>query len=328
MNKLIIYPGRFHPFHKGHKSSYDFLATNYGADNVFVASTNAQAPLTSPFSFAEKKQMAEALGIPADKIVQVKNPYRSEEITGRVSEPTNTVLIYGLSEKDVSRFSFTKKDGSPGYMQPYPKDEQQLKPMTEHAYVVLTPTIVFKVLGKDSNSASQIRSAYASADQKDRKKILTDLYGKVDKNIKEIFDKKMSVVEELSRLMTTLKESRDPQDNNMRKIQLALEMERNLKQLEEADLEGHYMINDPDGHRIVPAGGQGSWTQPALNINIISELLKVAEMVKQGNYDSAYHLMFTNKALQSKVEAAKLHDQWMDKNGQRSLATDKEVPLK
>ena len=57
MNKLVIYPGRFHPFHKGHHASYDFLSKGYGTDNVYVASSNAQAPLTSPFSFDEKKQM-------------------------------------------------------------------------------------------------------------------------------------------------------------------------------------------------------------------------------------------------------------------------------
>jgi len=109
MNKLVIYPGRFHPFHKGHYASYDFLTKGYGTDNVYVASSNAQAPLTSPFSFDEKKQMMLLTGIPADKIVQVKNPYRSEEITGRINNPEETVLIYGLSEKDIARFSFKKK---------------------------------------------------------------------------------------------------------------------------------------------------------------------------------------------------------------------------
>jgi hypothetical protein len=303
MNKLIIYPGRFHPFHKGHFSSYQFLTKGYGTDNVFIASTNAQAPLTSPFSFEEKKAMMVLTGVPEEKVVQVKNPYRSEEITGRVSNPEDTALIYALSEKDIGRFSFTKKDGTPGYMQPYPKDEAQLKPMTEHAYVVLTPTVTFKVLGKDANSASQIRSTYTNADDKTRKQMLKDLYGKVDSKVKAIFDKKMEVVEQLSRMMTTLKESRDPMDKNMRKVELALEMERNLRQIEEADMEGHYQN---DG-KIIPAGGQGSWTADSLKTNIVGQFIELAQQIKSGNYSGAYHTLFTNKAFQSKFEALKLY---------------------
>ena len=31
MNYLVIYPGRFHPFHRGHRASYEYLAKKYGA---------------------------------------------------------------------------------------------------------------------------------------------------------------------------------------------------------------------------------------------------------------------------------------------------------
>lgn len=305
MNKIVIYPGRFHPFHKGHFGSYQFLVREFGGDNVYIASTNAQAPLTSPFSFEEKKQMMQLLGVPAEKIVQVKNPYRSEEITGQVSNPEDTVLVYALSDKDIGRFSFTKKDGTPGYMQPMPKDEAQLKDMTQHAYVTLTPTVTFKVQGKDANSASQIRSAYVKAEEADRKKILKDLYGTVDKNVKAIFDKKMAVVEQLSSMMTTLKESRDPMDKNMRKVELALEMERQLRTIEEADMEGHYL----DGDRIVPAGGQGSWNEDGLRSNIAANFAKFIEMFKVSNYAGLYYELYKNKAFQSKLEALTLHQE-------------------
>lgn len=305
MNRIVIYPGRFHPFHKGHFASYQFLVREFGADNVYIASTNAQAPLTSPFSFEEKKQMMKTLGVPEDKIVQVKNPYRSEEITGRVNRPEEMVLIYALSEKDVGRFSFTKKDGTPGYMQPLPKDEAQIKDMTQHAYVALTPTVTFKVQGKDANSASQIRSAYVKAEDKERKDILKDLYGTVDKNVKAIFDKKMAVVEQLSSMMTTLKESRDPMDVNMRKVELALEMERQLRTIEEADMDGHYV----QGERIVPAGGQGSWTEDGLKANIVAQMTKFVQMLRTQNYEGAYEELFSNKAFQSKLEALSLLNQ-------------------
>ena len=34
MNYLVIYPGRFHPFHRGHRASYEYLAKKYGEDHV------------------------------------------------------------------------------------------------------------------------------------------------------------------------------------------------------------------------------------------------------------------------------------------------------
>ena len=49
-NVLVIYPGRFQPFHKGHKAVYDYLASRYGRDNVFITTSNKVAPPRSPFT--------------------------------------------------------------------------------------------------------------------------------------------------------------------------------------------------------------------------------------------------------------------------------------
>ena len=119
------------------------------------------------------------------------------------------------------------------------------------------------------------------------------------------FMAKMGIVEELSSMMTTLKESRDPLDRNMRKVELALEMERTVKQIEEADLEGHYV----QGERIVPAGGMGSWTAEGLKENIVAQMSKFVDMLRQQNYQGAYEELFGNKAFQSKLEALVLLDQ-------------------
>ena len=32
MNYLVVYPGRFHPFHQGHLASYNYLTKKYGDD--------------------------------------------------------------------------------------------------------------------------------------------------------------------------------------------------------------------------------------------------------------------------------------------------------
>lgn len=329
MNKIVIYSGRFHPFHKGHKASYDYLTKQFGKDDVYVAASGAMAPLTSPFSFEEKKSMAEKLGVPADKFVMVKNPYQAREITDKINKPEDTVLVYALSEKDIDRFQFTKKDGTLGYIQPYPKDEAYLKDMTQHSYAFLTPTVKFKIAGKDLDSATAIRKLYIDSDDAGKNRILKDLYGKADKELKQLFDRKLGVTEELSRIMSTLKEGvMDKQDKNMRKVELALEMEREVKAIEEANLENASFVNTEKGHRIMPAGGMGSWDFDGLRKSVVDTLDQVAGFIRGGQLDTAYNLAYRpGAALEKKLQALALYDQWMDAHGNKPLPMDKEVSL-
>jgi hypothetical protein len=196
MNYLVIYPGRFHPFHLGHKASYDWLTKQFGEDSVYIASSNVQDPDTSPFTFADKVAMMTKLGVPVSHVVNVKNPYQATEITSSLAdeEKQNTVLVFAVSAKDAERFSFApKKDGSPSYLQPLPENKKGLKPMTKQGYIAVTPTVNFKVKGVDANSASQIRKLYLDGNDADRKQIITDLYGAPDTELKDIFDQKLGV---------------------------------------------------------------------------------------------------------------------------------------
>jgi hypothetical protein len=206
MRTVVIYPGRFHPFHRGHRASYDHLVQQYGADNVFVVSSDKQDADNSPFSFDDKLDMMTKLGIPPGRIARVVNPYQAREITSQIDDKDNTVLIFAVSEKDMSgpdaRFNFKPKaDGTAGYIQPIP-DSGKLKPMSQHAYVAVTPTVNFKVRGADANSASQIRKEYIKGNDADREQIIADLYGDMDAGIKDIFDRKL-------RAPTAVNESRE-----------------------------------------------------------------------------------------------------------------------
>ena len=195
MRTVVIYPGRFHPFHRGHKASYDYLVKRYGVDNVFVVSSDKQDADKSPFSFDDKLDMMTKLGISPGRIAQVKNPYQAKEITKEIDDKDNTVLIFAVSEKDMSgpeaRFDFKPKaDGTAGYIQPIP-DSGRLLPMSKHAYVAVTPTVNFQVRGADANSASEIRKEYIKGNDADREQIIADLYGDMDAGIKDIFDRKL-----------------------------------------------------------------------------------------------------------------------------------------
>ena len=202
MNFIVIYPGRFHPFHLGHMASYEYLVKRFGDNAVYLATSDVQAPITSPFSYADKVEMMTTLGVPASRIVKVKNPYQAKEITDSLSpeEKSTTALIFAVSEKDMqqdsARFQFgTKKNGEPTYLQPMPENEKQLKPMSQHAYVMITPTVNFRVKGADANSASQIRQMYIKGSDADRNGIIADLYGEVVPRLRDTFDARLGTAE-------------------------------------------------------------------------------------------------------------------------------------
>ena len=154
MKTVVIYPGRFHPFHKGHASVYNTLVNKFGKDSVYIATSNKIDPPKSPFSFTEKRDMMALTGVDPRRVVQVVMPYIAKEITDSY-DPDNTILLFAVSDKDMAedpRFQFKpKKDGSPSYYQPAQKN---MRPFKEHGYIITVPTLQFNVLGKPMQSAS------------------------------------------------------------------------------------------------------------------------------------------------------------------------------
>jgi len=204
MNYLVIYPGRFHPFHLGHKASYDYLVNKYGADAVYIATSDKQAPVTSPFSYSDKVAMMTKLGVPASHVVKVKNPYQATEITDNLSpeQKADTVLIFAVSAKDAERFNFKpKRDGSASYIQSLSSAGKKLQPMTKAAYIDITPTVNFRVRGRDANSATVVRQLFVDGNDADRDQIITDLYGAVDTGLRDMFKQRLGVTDNVVKMM-------------------------------------------------------------------------------------------------------------------------------
>lgn len=211
MRTIVVYPGRFHPFHRGHKASYDYLVKKYGPDSVYIVTSNVQAPVTSPFSYSDKVQMMSKLDIPASHIVQVRNPYQAREIYDNIPDAENTALIYAVSEKDMqgadARFKFgAKKNGEPSYMQPLPEDPEFMQPLTKHAYVDITPTVDFQVRGANANSASEIRKLYMAGSDSDRDSIIADLYGEVYPDLRDTFDARLAQTQQVQEVVREARE--------------------------------------------------------------------------------------------------------------------------
>lgn len=195
---LVIYPGRFQPFHKGHHAVFEWLSNKFGRNNVYIATSNKVDGGKSPFSFAEKSYFMQLTGVPADRIVQAAQPYGIESVLqgGNISvaNPENTVVIFAVSEKDMAedpRFAkWTKKDGSPTYFQPL-QDIKNTKNMIEHGYIMTVPTFDFTVLGQPMRSASELRKMYGTSDEATRQKIIADLFGKYTREAEQIMNSKI-----------------------------------------------------------------------------------------------------------------------------------------
>ena len=200
---FVIYPGRFHPFHKGHKGVYDYLSTKYGGNDVYITTTDKVELPKSPFTFDEKVKMMTLTGVPLKKIVKVAQNYNLQNLVGKIPIDINRdSIIFAVSEKDMAedpRFSkFTKKDGSPAYLQPLPKRLDKLQPAITHGYIDTVPTTDFTVLGMPARSASQLRAQYAGLNPQQRTEFIKDLFGKYDESVYNIMNNKLASPQGLS----------------------------------------------------------------------------------------------------------------------------------
>ena len=178
MKQLVIMPGGFHPFHAGHMALYNAAKEAFPDADVYVAATNDTS--TRPFPFAVKEKLAKLAGVDAGHFVQVKSPFRAREITQNY-DPETTELIFVRSTKDQNKppqAGGVKKGGNPGYLQPLNDDPQ---PMNKHAYMAYLPTVEF---GPGMTSATEIRNAWPTLNEKRKTALVMSLYPKTQTNPK------------------------------------------------------------------------------------------------------------------------------------------------
>ena len=178
MTTVVIMPGGFHPFHAGHAALYNSARRAFPDAEVFVAATNDTS--ARPFPFAVKEKLAKLAGVEPGHFVQVKSPFRAEEITSQFN-PDQDLLIFVRSEKDATKPPQTggvKKDGSPAYLQPL-IGARRLEPFAQHAYMAYLPTVEF---GPGMTSATEIRSAWPQLNDKRKTALVMSLYPKTQTN--------------------------------------------------------------------------------------------------------------------------------------------------
>ena len=178
MSTVVIMPGGFHPFHAGHLALYRSAQQAFPGAEVYVAATNDTS--TRPFPFAIKEKLAKLAGVNPTYFVQVKSPFRADEITKKY-DPKKDRLIFVRSEKDADKPpqpGGVKKDGSPSYLQPL-AGQTNIRPFGEHAYMAYLPTVEF---GPGMTSATEIRSAWPRLSKKRKTALVMSLYPAAQKN--------------------------------------------------------------------------------------------------------------------------------------------------
>jgi len=198
MTTVVIMPGGFHPFHPGHLALYQSAQAAFPDAEVYVAATNDKSD--RPFDISDKQKIAYAAGVEPGHFVQVKSPFRAEEIT-RQYDPNQDVLIFVRSEKDANAQPLpggVKKDGSPSYLQPY--DPEHVETFARHAYMDYLPTVEF---GPGAfTSATQIRTAWPTLTDRRKLALVMSLYPNTQqdpagaKDIVRIFDQTIGGVTE------------------------------------------------------------------------------------------------------------------------------------
>jgi len=178
--EVVVYAGRFQPFHKGHYATYEHLVKKFGKQNVFVGTSNQQGGPKSPFNFKEKREiMMKMFNIPSSQIVQVKNPYQPKEVLDKFDSKT-TAFITVVGEKDEARLGgkyFKKYNGKPesGYI--------------DQGYVYVAPAQPNAISGTD------VRNWLSAGDDSQRKAGFKKAYPKFDPKIYNLISTRLMKIE-------------------------------------------------------------------------------------------------------------------------------------
>ena len=219
---VVVYAGRFQPFHKGHYTTYSHLVQKFGENNVWIGTSNKSGGPKDPFNFLEKKKiMTTMFGIPANKVVQVKNPYNPTEVLSGFS-PKTTAFVTVVGEKDAARLGgkyFKKFHNGAGF-----------KPATgyeENGYVYTSPAQPNAISGTD------VRKWLSVGDESKRKAGFKKAYPKLNPQIYNLITKKLIAVESI---MESFFKTFD------------------IKALTESTLSGGYVADsgEPDAMYVVP----------------------------------------------------------------------------
>jgi len=332
MKKLVIIPGGFHPFHAGHKALYDAAREAFPSADVYIAATADTS--SRPFPFEVKKKLARIAGVDGHRFIQVKSPFRAEEIT-QMYDPKDTQLIFVRSEKDQEqqpRAGGVKKDGTPGYLQPYRRNG--LQPMNKHGYMAYLPTVQF---GPGMTSATEIRAKWPGMEPEEKTRLVQQLYPdtKTKTKLADVIVQMMDTVigNEVTEIAPVLGAAiggavaRSAGAGAMGQLAGRVAGSSIASSLS-SDVDEAVLVNDPDaGHQIRPDGGMGTWDETSLVSNLARKFAAMVDMVKNKNYTGLQYVLYNDRVVKNMVSALAEYEQFMKKQGRRAIARGREIDM-
>lgn len=184
---VVVYGGRFQPFHRGHYQVYLWLCKKFGKGNVWIATSNKtnyneDDGAISPFTYQEKREIITGLyGIEARRVVECKNPTFSPKEVFRLYRGFKLVYIAACGKKDEDRYKESK------FFLPIPNDVdvekdvgQMLDVKENKGYYVPVP------MKRHGISGTEARQALIDADEEDQKKVFEEYFGRYDDTIADL----------------------------------------------------------------------------------------------------------------------------------------------
>lgn len=183
LRPVVIYGGKFQPFHKGHYEIYEKLVKEFGKENVFVSTCDINKTKLKQKSYAENhiftfdekvKIMNTMFNIPVEQIICAKRtPYLPswKEIPVEGSDYA-FITICGM--KDYDRFDSLGKAGVT--VEEY-KPGMKLESCLDHKYYYRLEN------EKVHLSATEVREYFRTHTTEENKEYFIEIYGKFDESI-------------------------------------------------------------------------------------------------------------------------------------------------
>ena len=189
---VILYPGRFQPFHLGHSDVFNALQSKFGRGNVYISTSNKTEEGRSPFNFSDKLVFMTAAGVPVDRVIENTSPYKLPPNF----DPANTILVVAVGAPDADRLrpGSTKKDGQPGYYQKF-ESVDKCTTSDKHGYVLVAAERkkVVTIGGKqyDASHGTTVRNLWNAVRNKpqQRAEFITQMFGRNDPEVGRVLDK-------------------------------------------------------------------------------------------------------------------------------------------
>lgn len=185
LRPVVIYGGKFQPFHSGHYEIYEKLVNEFGKNNVFISTSDINKSKLNQkaysenhiFTFDEKVKIMETMfNIPSKQIIKaLRTPYlpswREIPIEG-----SNYAYITVCGMKDKDRFD---KLGNENMIFEQYKPGMKLQSCLDHKYYYIVEN------EKINLSATEVRNYFREHNEAQKIEFFKDIYGKFNQ---EIFD--------------------------------------------------------------------------------------------------------------------------------------------